>query len=135
MELVQVAVPADRLLEVYALLGNAKASAVANQEDASNGTKPWTEEALSQRLKEASETIRGEAKYLASHPDEEVTSEDIVKALKLPGWHQLAGSNGGWGHLLKNLGYAFPWETRVASDGRSRMKMSAEIAALVNKVL
>jgi hypothetical protein len=129
-------VPEDRLMEVYALLGAPQAPAAATSEPASNGKKPWTKEALAKLLNEASETIQGEAKYLASHAGEEVTSEEIADALKLPyGWNSLAGANGAWGHKLANLGYAFPWSSREASDGRIRLTMTAEMAAIVNEVI
>jgi hypothetical protein len=129
-------VPEDRLMQVYALLGAPPAPAVATSEATSNSKKPWTKEALAKLLKEASETIQGEAKHLASHAVQEVTSEEIADALQLPhGWNSLAGANGAWGHKLANLGYAFPWSSREASDGRIRMTMTAEMAAMVNEVI
>jgi hypothetical protein len=136
MDLVQVAVPENRLIEVYALLGTSPAPAVSGSVSAGNGTKPWTREALALLLGEASDTIRGEAKYLASRPGEEVMTDEIAAALNLPhGWNSVAGANGAWGRKLDNRGYAFPWSSRNATDGRSRMKMSEEIAALINEVI
>lgn len=136
MDLIQVAVPADRLMEVYALIGSSKAPDGESSEAGHNGKEPWTKEALAKLLSEASDTIRGEAKFLASHAGKEVTSEEIAKALNLPhGWNSLAGANGAWGHKLANLGYAFPWSGRNANDGRVRMMMTAEMAALVNEVI
>jgi hypothetical protein len=137
MELVQVAVPADRLMEVYALLGTANTPAESAQKP-SGESKPWTDKDLTQLLGEASETIRGEAKYLAGRPDETVTSEEIASELNLPkGWNSLAGANGAWGRKLKNRGYTtFPWKTWYdANDGLARMMMTAEMAAIVNKAV
>jgi hypothetical protein len=71
-----------------------------------------------------------------SHPGQEVTSEEIAAALNLPhGWNSLAGANGTFGHKLANLGHAFPWSGREASDGRARMMITAEMAAMVNEVI
>ncbi len=134
MELVNVAVPEDRLLEVYALLSKPRAPG-ADEIEPEAGV--WDKGTLRPLLREASSTIQGLARYLAQHPGEEVGTDEVAEALDLPyGWNSLAGALGAFGRKLGNRGQEFPWEVWYSpEDGRTRMKMQPEVASLVLEVL
>jgi Family of unknown function (DUF6416) len=134
MDIVNVPVPTDRLIEVYRLLGGAPdVSATAPEKD----QQPWTAGSLETTLRAASATIQGLARYLAEHPGEEITTTEVADALGLQfGWNSLAGALGAFGRRLANRGLSFPWATWYSpDDGKSRMMMEPDVAALVLEIL
>jgi hypothetical protein len=135
MEIINVPVPADRLLEVYRLLGGPSTKTTSATKDL--GQELWTDAMLESILREASPTIQRLARYLAEHPGEEITTERVASALELyRGWNSLAGALGAFGRKLTNRGLSFPWESWYsAEDGKSRMRMDRDFAARVLAVL
>jgi hypothetical protein len=134
MEIINVPVPADRLLEVYRLLGNPSPEGAMTSD---RGQGLWTDAMLESTLREASPTIQKLARYLAEHPGEEITTERVASALELyRGWNSLAGALGAFGRKLANRDLSFPWESWYsAQDGKSRMRMDHDLAARVLAVL
>ena len=135
---VAVPVPEDRVTEVYGLLSvpPQPPEDQVGEEPADRG-RQWDEAALKEYLAEASDTIKGLAKYLAERPGQEVTTGEVASDLNLwRGWNSLAGALGAWGRKVKNRGFdGFPWETWWGEDGHSRMRMSPEVAEIVRKLL
>lgn len=135
---VAVPVPEDRVTEVYGLLSVAPKPSEdqVGGEPADRGRR-WDEAALREYLAEASDTIKGLAKYLAERPGQEVTTEEVASELGLPhGWNSLAGALGAWGRKIGNRGFDdFPWESWWGTDGHTRMRMSPEVAEIVRKLL
>jgi hypothetical protein len=137
-----VMVPEDRLGEAYRVLADLLGSAAPASEEAEGLGFPedfWLDPAnVREHLVPRSDTIRGISKYLAARPGQEVTAEEVGNALNLPkpAWNSIAGANGAFGRYLANRGLDFPWEEHYnASDGRVRMMMDAETAAVIKQVL
>jgi hypothetical protein len=128
-ELVMVPVPKSRVLEVYELLGSkAPKPEASNDEDAD--VAGWDAAAFRKHILRASDTIQGLVTYLADHADNEVTTKEAAKALKLPyGWNSLAGALGAFGRYCGNRDLEFPWDYWYDADERTVMRMSKAIAA------
>lgn len=134
---VPVQVPEDQLTSVYALLS---AGAVPEPEPPIAGGPEWDRELVTDHLVNAgSDSIKQLARYLADRPDEDVTTDEAAAALGLPhGWNSIAGALGAYGRYLSNRGLGFPWESlrsNAASGWRSRLRMDADLAALVRDLL
>lgn len=141
---VQVAVPEDRLHAVYGLLSDSpelvdEAEETEEHEELEELGAPeevWDEGTIREHLLPASETIRRLAKYLASRPNEEVTTDEAAGELGLPhGWNSLAGSLGAFGRYCVNRDLPFPWDSWYGDDGRARMRMHPRVAELVRALL
>jgi hypothetical protein len=128
-----VPVPEDRVLDVYALLAGPSAQAPAHE---SAGDDAWDQRTLEQALREVSPTVEDLARFLAEHPDEEVSTTEAADALGLPfGWNSLAGTLGAFGRYLGNRDLDFPWEVWYSPvDGRTRMRMDGRTAELVRSL-
>jgi hypothetical protein len=130
---VPVFVRDDRLPEVHRLLGETEPEVPKMPADPEFWQDPQN---VAEHLLTRPESIRGLAKYLASRPDEEVTSEEAAEELDLPyGWNSLAGALGAFGRYCANRSLSFPWETTEAADGRVRFKLDAKTAKVFGQYL
>lgn len=137
-----IPVPEPYLAATYAFL----AQLMAGDGAAASGERGvvWDRAALDAHLVGGTATIVQLARYLAARPGEDVTSEEVAEALQLPrGWNSLAGALGAFARYLKNRGFqdeqdqaVFPWDISFdRHDGRARLRMSKETAALVQELL
>lgn len=145
---VPVLVPEDRLTDVYRVLGKQDLEDDRDRGDLEDVVGEVTEidsdptvwrdpKVIQKHLLTRSETIQELAKYLAEHPDEEVTADVAAEALELPyGWNSLAGALGAFGRYCANRDLGFPWESYYDQDDyRVRMKLDGETAAVFRKFL
>ncbi len=90
---VEVQVPESRLAEVYRVLSESEASepAPATEPEASfTPDRFWDREMVSEHLLGASENVRALARYLASRPGEEVTTDEAAVAIGVAGWYSVS---------------------------------------------
>lgn len=78
-EFVNVPVPKERVLEVYALLGQGKRSASATLGELA---EEWTEKMVARAIRESPAGMRAVFQYLSSHPDQDITMEELAKGIK-----------------------------------------------------
>jgi hypothetical protein len=91
----------------------------------------WTELLLKRSYLESGDRMRDVLDYLASHPDREVTSDEIASAINAErGWNTVAGMLGAFSRRCTGR-YGrpgFPWEHRWDANGKGQMKMPLAIA-------
>jgi hypothetical protein len=128
-ELVMVAVPKSRVLEVYELLGSQSSNWALSDDGADDSLDGWDAAAFRKHVVRASDTIRGLVSLLADNAGKEVTTEQAADALKLPrGWNSLAGALGAFGRYCGNRDIDFPWDAWYDAEGRTVMRMSRAVA-------
>lgn len=137
-EFINVPVPADRVEEVYAVLGQPRQSAAeatpAQEHPAEN---PPIEEALVIRAYEESPPgMVAVFDYLSEHPDRHVPMKELADGVgRRP--DQVGGVLGAYGRRRKNrYGHAKSWPFSSSWDwdtNQGRYKMSAEVAAIIAK--
>src|SRR5712671_3103882 len=83
-DLVNVAVPSDRLMEVYRLLGTppagAEPPAVMNPTPNGNG---WSAELIARAYRESADRMRKVFDTLMDNPGKEVSAPELAKVLKV----------------------------------------------------
>ena len=130
-DLVQVAVPAERLMEVYRLLGTPPAVAGATPMPKDPSSKGWTDELIARAYRESADRMRTVFDYLMDHPDREHSAPALAKVLKVT-QPQVRGVLGGFGHRLKSRYHQHGWpvETRWDdADATSYFRMTPAQAA------
>lgn len=101
-----VPVPEDRLQEVYAVLGrpggegNSTASSPQSP-PGGNDDSPIDAALIVRAYRESPPSVVKFLDYLAEHPDETISSNDLAKHMGLT-WNQLAGVLGAFGRRWKN---------------------------------
>ena len=101
-----VPVPEDRLQEVYAVLGRPKgeggaAGAPPSSPPGGDGGSSIDEELIVRAYRESPPRMVKFLDYLATHPDEIVSSGTLAQDLGIT-WNQLAGVLGAFGRRWKN---------------------------------
>jgi hypothetical protein len=142
---VPVLVPEERLEEVYRVLARPVGLPESPEDPERSDVRGdawdpdfWLDEAnIKEHLRPRSRTIRGLAKYLASRPDEQVTSDEAAEALGLKyGWNSLAGALGAFGRYCVNRGLEFPWETSYENpEERAHLTLDRRTADVFKQLL
>ena len=138
--LVPVMVPEERLADAYRALGamlTASSAVEPDPTEVDSDPEFWRNpDNVKSHLVPRSDTIKGLARYLAEHPDTEITAAHAAEELGLEyGWNSLAGALGAFGRYCANRELGFPWESWYDDDGYARMQLDAATAAVILAVL
>lgn len=133
VDFINVPVPADRVQEVYALLGGEGTSTVVGPSGAAvappsvaeavwtpqgdaddDDVQAWTQSMLKRMYGESVGPMRAALDYLADRGGDEVTSRELAEALGLPkGVRSLAGMIGAFARRCWNRYDRYlPWDSR-----------------------
>jgi hypothetical protein len=128
-----IAVPSDLVTRVIEFVEGQAAPRFAGPKT----TRPvddllgWTQPLLQRAYLESGQPMVDLLDFLAEHPDEEVTSDEIATKLNAAhGWNTVAGMLGAFSRRCTGR-YGrpgFPWEHRLDENGKGRMKMPKAIA-------
>ncbi len=135
MDIVNVPVPASRLIEVYRLLGASPAVRNRGYGAGSAGLdrrSPGDHTASGERDDPGPGEIPRRTPRRGDHYD----AGGRRARTQISGGDSLAGALGAFGRRLGNRGLSFPWVTWYSpDDGKSRMMMEPDIAALILELL
>ncbi|HET6449229.1 MAG TPA: hypothetical protein VFG31_08975 [Conexibacter sp.] len=95
----------------------------------------WTEEKLRRAYRESGENMRSLLRHLAHHPDAEFGTEEIAKALGLPGWNSVAAMLGPFTRRYRGRYRVAlpPWTQRTDASNRDHLRMPAEVAEILRE--
>lgn len=118
-QFINVPVPASRVQEVYALLGQPPAGEAAiglphaaEQDD--SPIKPWDDESIRRMFRESPDSMKDMLLLLAKHGGEELSTNEIAAELGLSkGAQSVAGMAGALGRRVSNrYQRGLPWTAR-----------------------
>lgn len=137
-EFINVPVPADRVQEVYALLGSPSQTPVVEQQSADGlFPKGWDADLIARMYVESPDAMKLALRILADSADQKVWGPDLAKQMNL-GRNQLAGTFGAFGRRVANR-YArdrWPFDAyRNANDGTYSYEMAASVADVIKKAI
>ncbi len=96
----------------------------------------WSAEAVRRAYRESADKMRTLLRFLADHPGEEVSSEQIARAIDARfGWNTVAGMLGAFGRRSANrYGMSAPmWEYRYDGEGRILLTMPQDVAEVIRQ--
>lgn len=138
MGYVMMAIPAELVPAVVELVeGQDRAFpglsvAIAASED--GFVYGWDANAVRRAYKESADKMRAILRFLASRPDQEVSTEEIAEAIDAKfGWNTVAGMLGAFGRRCANR-YGKPkpmWEYRYDDRGRTLITMPGKAAETI----
>jgi hypothetical protein len=136
-DIVMVPVPANRLQEVYALL--ARSPEAGNGREPASGARamgPRTEALIRRAYTESPPAMLGVWRYLADHPDQVVTTEQIAAAINRTR-NQLGGVLGAFGHRwasrYRQRDVPWPFEARWNDEQHTMTYlMPRQVAEIIN---
>jgi hypothetical protein len=140
-EFVTIPVPADRVLEVYALLASEPTRQPAEPGPELDAAEPpdrssWSDELIARCWRESPSPMKAFLLYLAKHPDREISSEEIAPAIERTR-QQMSGMLGAFGRRTKNrygMGTC-PYSARWGfEEHRAIYVMDSQTAEVIRKV-
>jgi hypothetical protein len=136
-EFVMVAVPRDRVLDVYWWLSFETHDTPTPLMQAVPGSPAgsWTPELLEDQFAKSPKSIKALQKHLAANPGVEYTTDELAKVMNVErGWQSVAGALGAYTRRIKNrYGLDWPFSCRYSEDrGKYVYAMDATTAEVIS---
>jgi hypothetical protein len=139
MAYVMMAIPAELVPAVTEFVesGGFPPAASRDTQEPDGFVHGWDPAAVRRAYRESGDRMRRVLRFLAGHPDVEVSSEEIADAINARyGWNTVAGMLGALGRRSKNrYGRTEPmWEHRYTDDGRILLTMPSAAAKTIREI-
>jgi len=134
MKYVMIAVPAGLVQAVTEFIEGHDELGLEGGSGDSEFFNGWDPETIRRAYLESADRMRHLLRYLAENADEEVSSDQIARALEARyGWNTVAGMLGAFGRRSANrYGRREPmWKQRWDAQGRALLAMPYEVAKAV----